>query len=587
MGVNGLLPILKSIVKHRHISEYKGQKIAIDGYCWLHRGAFGCAQDLCEGRETTKYVDYCMSKVEMLLHYGVKPLLVFDGAELPLKLSEENERDRSRKENLERALCHKREGNVEAALKCYQRAVDVTPKMAKKFIDALEKANIEFVVAPYEADAQMAYFAINNYVQAVITEDSDLLAYGCPKVLYKFKNGDCQEICIADLPKNTSVVFKGFTQDMFVQMCILAGCDFLKALPRIGIRKAHSHINGLVSFTKVINKLRMSGTSIPEDYHIKFQRVIWLFRHQRVFCLKEKKLVHLRPLPKGGQLCPITKKPFSEIQDRDENVNCEIIQCVKPISRSIRANGLRPLRKTTVTNLHQYFPTKQTTEDEKESVKSASNTIETTNTSSKTSIQSTEPSVQDTSKTSDLSDNKTTEESVKDSCEEKNDGEPREKKRQRLQSPMSTEIITGLDSGESKSSTECASTDNSKDSVDKQDQLKTPPPTPENTSNIEENKKKEEEAQPESKTRSSIKEVAKAGNKKFHSISHITYYARMAKAALGKVHKHIMNKEDNNNDEEEGNDEVAPPMKNYADHFNEFASKHLKNKKKRAFDRIQ
>jgi hypothetical protein len=36
-------------------------------------------------------------------------------------------------------------------------------------------------VAPYEADAQMAYLARNGAVHAVITEDSDLLAYGCPR----------------------------------------------------------------------------------------------------------------------------------------------------------------------------------------------------------------------------------------------------------------------------------------------------------------------------------------------------------------------------------------------------------------------
>lgn len=35
-----------------------------------------------------------MGMVEMLLHFDVKPLLVFDGAELPLKLSEENNRDK-------------------------------------------------------------------------------------------------------------------------------------------------------------------------------------------------------------------------------------------------------------------------------------------------------------------------------------------------------------------------------------------------------------------------------------------------------------------------------------------------------------
>lgn len=33
-----------------------------------------------------------------------------------------------------------------------------------------------------EADAQMAYLAHTGEAHAVITEDSDLLAYGCPRV---------------------------------------------------------------------------------------------------------------------------------------------------------------------------------------------------------------------------------------------------------------------------------------------------------------------------------------------------------------------------------------------------------------------
>jgi len=44
-----------------------------------------------------------------------------------------------------------------------------------------EPFGVRFVVAPYEADAQMAYLARNGAVHAVITEDSDLLAYGCPR----------------------------------------------------------------------------------------------------------------------------------------------------------------------------------------------------------------------------------------------------------------------------------------------------------------------------------------------------------------------------------------------------------------------
>lgn len=50
----------------------------------------------------------------------------------------------------------------------------------------LKSENVEFVVAPYEADAQLAYLSSlgeeHNGIVAVISEDSDLLAYGCPSV---------------------------------------------------------------------------------------------------------------------------------------------------------------------------------------------------------------------------------------------------------------------------------------------------------------------------------------------------------------------------------------------------------------------
>lgn len=50
----------------------------------------------------------------------------------------------------------------------------------------LRSENIEYVVAPYEADAQLAYLcgleAEKGGIAAVITEDSDLIAYGCQAV---------------------------------------------------------------------------------------------------------------------------------------------------------------------------------------------------------------------------------------------------------------------------------------------------------------------------------------------------------------------------------------------------------------------
>ena len=41
---------------------------------------------------------------------------------------------------------------------------------------------VQCIVAPYEADAQLAYLRKKNFVQLIITEDSDLLVFGCKEV---------------------------------------------------------------------------------------------------------------------------------------------------------------------------------------------------------------------------------------------------------------------------------------------------------------------------------------------------------------------------------------------------------------------
>ena len=56
------------------------------------------------------------------------------------------------------------------------------PPSRLALLKALKERGVSYIVAPYEADAQMAYLALQGHVHAIITEDSDLLAYGCPRV---------------------------------------------------------------------------------------------------------------------------------------------------------------------------------------------------------------------------------------------------------------------------------------------------------------------------------------------------------------------------------------------------------------------
>lgn len=67
-----------------------------------------------------------------------------------------------------------------------RRSVDITHSMALSLIKECRKRNVDCIVAPYEADSQLAYLNIKNIAHLVITEDSDLILFGCTKVLLFF-----------------------------------------------------------------------------------------------------------------------------------------------------------------------------------------------------------------------------------------------------------------------------------------------------------------------------------------------------------------------------------------------------------------
>lgn len=52
------------------------------------------------------------------------------------------------------------------------------------FIKVLRTMGIDVIVAPYEADAQLAYLNRMRIADYVITEDSDLVLFGCHHVRY-------------------------------------------------------------------------------------------------------------------------------------------------------------------------------------------------------------------------------------------------------------------------------------------------------------------------------------------------------------------------------------------------------------------
>ncbi|RAK95095.1 putative exonuclease [Aspergillus ibericus CBS 121593] len=278
-----------------NLKKFSGQTLGVDAYGWLHRGTVACAVDLVLGRPSRKHIDFVLNRVRMLLYFGVTPYLVFDGDELPSKLGTEVERHKRRQESKALGLELQRKGRTAEAYQELQKAVDVTPLMARELIEELKKMGVQYVVAPYEADAQLAYLEQEGIISGIISEDSDLLVFGAKRLLSKLdQHGDCIEINRADFSACREVSLIGWTDDDFRRMCILSGCDYLPNIARLGLKTAYRSIRKYKNVERALRMLQFEGQyHVPSNYLDNFRQAELTFLYQRVFCPKAGKLVTL------------------------------------------------------------------------------------------------------------------------------------------------------------------------------------------------------------------------------------------------------------------------------------------------------
>jgi exonuclease-1 len=245
----------------------------------------------------------------MLQHFGVTPYIIFDGDYLPSKAGTETDRARRREESRRAGLELLNAGKTSQAYLEFQKAVDVTPEMARQFIDELKRVNVQYIVAPYEADAQMVYLEREGILDGIISEDSDLLVFGARCLLTKLDQyGNCIEINKADFCACKEINLTGWSDREFRRMAILSGCDYLASINNMGLKTAYRMVRKYKTIEKVIRMLQFDGKfHVPIGYLEAFHQAELTFLHQRVFCPKKLRLVfHTEP----EQSIEVDKMPF-------------------------------------------------------------------------------------------------------------------------------------------------------------------------------------------------------------------------------------------------------------------------------------
>lgn len=301
MGITGLLTKLKPVQKQLTLDQLNSTRLAIDGYSWLHKATIGCSYELANGLKTESYLKYFIKRINMLKRYNIKPYFVFDGAKINVKEGTEIKR-------LEKRILYKKtgislwnSGKHLQAIEYFKRSVDVTPEMAKCIMEYCQSENIDYIVAPFEADSQMVYLEKQNLVDGIISEDSDLLIFGCKNLITKLNDkGEARQIESKNFNKVRKFDLSQLTPDRLRFMVCLAGCDYTKGIPHIGLSFAYSYSRSDYPFQSVLrDHIDLNRITELEAHQLlqEFHFADCSFRFQRVFCPIKEKIVPLNEIP--------------------------------------------------------------------------------------------------------------------------------------------------------------------------------------------------------------------------------------------------------------------------------------------------
>uniref|UniRef100_A0A914V9W4 Exonuclease 1 n=1 Tax=Plectus sambesii TaxID=2011161 RepID=A0A914V9W4_9BILA len=325
MGIGGLIPFVEKACRKGIIKEFQGKSIAVDVSCLLHKGSVYCMDKLAQGQETDFYVAYVLKYVQMLLMHHCHVVMVFDGRSVPAKKGINDGRREKRNANRARGFALLAEGKTAEAYEFFRKSTEITFKMVHRTIQACRKLNnVDVIVAPYESDAQLAYLSQQKLVHAVITEDSDLIVYGCEKVIFKLEapSGDCTIYDKAMLPScQTRHTLSGENFDFvkFRRICILTGCDYLETgLPGVGLKKASeffaktSERDLAMALPRIPRYLNLS-VKITSDFISDFVRAENTFLHQVVFDPRRRCQLPLNPYENDKEGVPMdhTRLPYA------------------------------------------------------------------------------------------------------------------------------------------------------------------------------------------------------------------------------------------------------------------------------------
>lgn len=214
--------------------------LGIDMYVLLHKFAIDVdiAATLVHNPDEYLVKYYKMIKVflEGFIKMGFELYLVYDGNKMKYKVTEE-EREKRREQA--------------KSSNSYIEAVEIVPQQMYNFQFYLKSFDldqkIKYIVAPFEADAQLAYLYKEGLIDAVLTNDSDLIIYGVEHIIFLRPKEDSYY----KYQPSDEIQYVNNLEKVYLPMvAFLIGCDYFRGIKGVGWRRAFELVKEVIKKTK-------------------------------------------------------------------------------------------------------------------------------------------------------------------------------------------------------------------------------------------------------------------------------------------------------------------------------------------------
>lgn len=263
MGIEGFNAFFKEQCPEAYgftpLASLRGRRIAVDagniGFRWYAGAVAQVLDNIDFVREEMQrrdvfrfWIQLCLSNIRTWMSFGVTPVLVFDGT-APAEKHQEQARRRELRMKTQQEIDTLRStltamDFVDRLSEPVLRYKSLLKKVAApstedkdEFRVVMETLGIPCVTSKGDGESLCSMLALDGVVHGVYSTDTDCLVYGCPCLITEISVVNKQTV--AHTVRLDILLTKlGWTQQKFIDMCIMMSCDYNTNIPKIGPKRA-------------------------------------------------------------------------------------------------------------------------------------------------------------------------------------------------------------------------------------------------------------------------------------------------------------------------------------------------------------